>query len=78
MTDGARLSNGKFFPIKQTKADKIRQMSDEELVDAWYYIYYHVIFASTDSRQGLLEWLKQEAPDDNNEMGQNCTITETL
>lgn len=33
MVDGARLSNGKFFPIRQTKADNIRQMSDEELAD---------------------------------------------
>ena len=49
---------------KQTNADKIRQMTDEELVEAWYYIYYHVIFASTDSRRGLLDWLKQEVESD--------------
>ena len=64
MTDGARLSNGKFFPIKQTNADKIRQMLDEELVDIWYFIYQNVLFAYTNSRQGLLDWLKQEAETD--------------
>ena len=64
MTDGARLSNGKFFPIKQTNADKIRQMLDEELVDIWYFIYQNVLFAYTNSRQGLLDWLKQEAESD--------------
>ena len=70
--------NGEQYPCKpdifaktydicsavQTKADKIRQMSDEELVEAWYYIYHNVIFNSTDSRQGLLDWLKQEAISD--------------
>ena len=64
MTDGARLSNGKFFPIKQTNADKIRQMLDEELVDIWYFIYQNVLFAYTNSRQGLLDWLKQEVESD--------------
>lgn len=50
---------------KQTNADKyFRNVTDEEIVEAWYYIYSNVIFASTNSRQGLLEWLKQEVSDD--------------
>lgn len=50
--------------IPPTNGDNIRQMSDEELVDMWYFIYQNVIFAYTDSRQGLLDWLKQEATND--------------
>ena len=49
---------------KQTNADKIRQMLDEELVDIWYFIYQNVLFAYTNSRQGLLDWLKQEVESD--------------
>ena len=49
---------------RATNADKIRQMSDEELVDIWYFIYQNVLFAYTDSRQGLLDWLKQEVESD--------------
>jgi hypothetical protein len=52
MTDGARLSNGKFFPIKQTNADKIRQMTDEELAE-WLENHCY--------QYGWLNWLKQEA-----------------
>lgn len=72
MVDGARLANGKFFPIKQTKGDKIRQMSDKELAE------YHVekcgcppghdsIFcgiATTGCVGCWLKWLKQEVDEE--------------
>lgn len=50
---------------KQTNADKyFRNATDEELVEAWYYVYYNVIFPLTDPRQKLLEWPKQEVKDE--------------
>jgi len=50
---------------KHTNADKyFRNATDEEIVEAWYYVYHNVIFASTNSRQGLLDWLKQEVKSD--------------
>lgn len=61
---GKEVEFVKSKPIK-TNADKyFRNATDEELVEAWYYIYYHIVFASTNSRLGLLEWLKQEVEDD--------------
>ena len=47
-----------------TNGDKVRRATDEELVDLWYFIYNNVIFSSTDSCQGLYQWLKQEVCDD--------------
>jgi hypothetical protein len=50
-----------------TNADKyFRNATDEEIVEAWYYIYYNIIFTSTDSRQGLLDWLKEDSSDGRN------------
>lgn len=45
----------------QTKADQIRNMSDEELCNEYFRILNHELGRYTDSRAGLLEWLKQPA-----------------
>lgn len=45
----------------QTKADQIRNMSDEELCNEYFHIIHNVLWRYTDSRAGLLEWLKQPA-----------------
>lgn len=72
MVDGARLSNGKFFPIKQTNADKIRQMSDIQLAK-WVCAVHGscVKFCpmakdcdGIDCDGAWLDWLKQEVCDD--------------
>ena len=44
-----------------TNADRIRAMSDEELCDEYFRILNHQLGNYTDSRLGLLEWLKEEA-----------------
>jgi len=80
MVDGARLANGKFFPIKQTNADKyFRNATDEELAE---WIAKHMYCAECmffndddgtcnyDQRYGkgcsgaMLEWLKQEVEEE--------------
>lgn len=43
-----------------TNADRIRAMTDEELVNEFLYIINDVLWRYTDSRLGLLEWLKME------------------
>ena len=45
---------------KQTNADRIRAMSDEELCNEYFRILNHQLWNYTDSRLGLLEWLKEE------------------
>lgn len=44
----------------QTNADRIRQMSDEELADEYIRIY-HMLGQYTDSWAWLREWLKSPA-----------------
>ena len=51
---------GKRFS-KPTNGDKIRAMSDEELCDEYFRILNHELWKYTESRAGLLDWLKQEA-----------------
>ena len=46
---------------KQSNADKIRQMTDEELA---FYIFNHPQWVDLD---GFLSWLTQEVKDDPNE-----------
>lgn len=50
-----------YEPKKKTNADKIRAMSDEELVDAWYYVKDDVIPRGINTRQDILNWLRKEA-----------------
>lgn len=52
---------GMFKQKQMTKADQIRNMSDEELCNEYFRILNHVLGRYTDSRAGLLEWLKQPA-----------------
>ena len=51
-------------PLKKTNADRIRAMTDEELANEYFYILHKVFPRYTDSRQGLLHYLKQEADND--------------
>lgn len=44
-----------------TNADRIRSMTDEELCDEYFRILNYELWKYTDSRQGLLHWMKQEA-----------------
>ena len=44
---------------KQTNADRIRQMTDEELAE-WYWWMLKYVQGYTDSRIALIDWLKQE------------------
>lgn len=46
---------------KQTNADRIRSMTDEELRDVWFYILKNVVNRYNSSYLGLLVWLKEEA-----------------
>lgn len=46
---------------RKTNADRIRSMSDEELCDEYFRILNYELLKYTDSRQGLLHWMKQEA-----------------
>ena len=71
MVDGARLANGKFFPIKQTNADKIRQMSDEEMAEWLDRLIEHCnegpcfnCFMQEACRTSMLDWLKQEVEEE--------------
>lgn len=47
-----------FKPV--TNADRIRAMTDEELCDEYFRILNHQLGNYTDSRLGLLGWLKEE------------------
>lgn len=49
-----------------TKADQIRNMSDEELCNEYFHILNNILWRYTDSRAGLLEWLKQPAEQERN------------
>lgn len=49
-------------PKKPTNADRIRQMSDEELAMCLYEIGYNGWLAP----EGTLEWLQQPAEEDDN------------
>lgn len=49
-----------FKPSKITNADRIRAMSDEELM-LWLYAYAD---GSGKTREQWLEWLKEEVEDD--------------
>lgn len=42
-----------------TNADYIRQMTDDELAE-WYWWMLHYVQGYTDSRIALREWLKQD------------------
>ena len=48
---------------KETNADRIRAMSDEEL-EKWFWWMHDVMFNFTDSRAFLHEWLNSEVDDD--------------
>ena len=48
------------YKHKQTNADRIRAMTDEELAE-WYWWMLRYVQGYTDSRVALLDWLKQEA-----------------
>ena len=50
-----RISNPK------TNGDRLRAMNNEELCNEYFRILNHVLGRYTDSRAGLLEWLKQPA-----------------
>ena len=45
----------------RTNGDRFRAMNNEELCDEYFRILNHVLGRYTDSRAGLLEWLKQQA-----------------
>ena len=45
--------------LPKTNADHVRAMSDEELVE-WYWWMLHYVQGYTDSRVALHEWLKQD------------------
>lgn len=47
--------------IPKTNGDRLRAMNNEELCDEYFRILEHVLGRYTDSRAGLLEWLKQPA-----------------
>lgn len=49
---------------KQSNADRIRAMSDEELADWAIYKAPNIGKRYTDSRLGLLDWLQQPAEED--------------
>lgn len=58
--DASKRCNG--YKTKQTNADRIRAMTDEELADElleWYAVFYAVEW----SRDMILDWLKQECDD---------------
>jgi len=44
---------------KQTNADRIRSMTDEEIAE-WYWWMLRYVQGYTDSRLALSEWLKEE------------------
>lgn len=46
-----------------TNADRIRSMTDEELCDEYFRILNYQLYNYTDSRAGLLCWLKEEVKD---------------
>lgn len=48
-----------FKPM--ANGDRIRVMNNEELCNEYFRILNHVLGRYTDSRAGLLEWLKQPA-----------------
>ena len=48
-----------FRPM--ANGNRIRAMNNEELRDEYFRILNHVLPRYTDSRAGLLEWLKQPA-----------------
>lgn len=54
---GANMRIGK----PKTNADKIRAMTDEELCNEYFRILNNELWKYTDSRAGLLNWLKQKA-----------------
>ena len=45
--------------IPKNNGDRLRAMNNEELCDEYFRILNHVLGRYTDSRAGLLEWLKQ-------------------
>lgn len=45
-------------------ANRIRAMTDKELVNIYFYILNNILKQYTDSRQGLLKWLEQEYNND--------------
>lgn len=47
--------------IPKTNGDRLRAMNNEELCNEYFRILNHVLGRYTDSRAGLLEWLKQPA-----------------
>ena len=67
--DGCLLRNDWFTPCenceryesknKQSNADYVRSMTDEELAE-WYWWMLHYVQGYTDSRVALREWLKQD------------------
>lgn len=65
MVDGARLSNGKFFPIKQTNADKYFRNATDEEIAKWIHRHdCHTNLYGYDNEEAILEWLKQEVDGD--------------
>ena len=53
-----------MVPKSITNGDKIRTMTNKELVDIYFYILNNILKQYTDSRQGLLKWLEQEYKND--------------
>ena len=47
--------------IPKTNGDRLRAMNNEELCNEYFRILDHELGRYTDSRAGLLEWLKQPA-----------------
>ena len=48
-----------YKPKTKTNGDRLRAMNNEELCNEYFRILNHVLGRYTDSRAGLLEWLKQ-------------------
>ena len=50
-----------FRPIKQTNADRIRSMTDEELAKWFDAVTKDILGGSTWDKKGWLKWLKAES-----------------
>ena len=44
-----------------TNQQMLAELSPEKCYDLLYYIFYHYVYNFTDSRQGIIQWLTQEA-----------------
>lgn len=62
----AKEKDAKAKAKKKTNADRIRNMTDEELVDAWYYVKDDVIPRGINTRQDILNWLGKGVTNEQN------------